>query len=165
MFPALLLSAALATNPANETHNVFIEARVVQGDPLGVGVDSQKVLSEPKLVTLSGRAAFFRTGGKKFFTRAKGPVIDASDLIPLGTEVEFLPITRGDGKIYVEFNIKHAVVIKGKDGLEDVNEGQSRTSVVLDAGGSFKHRISSVSATEQTWVEFTVRHSEEKPAK
>jgi pilus assembly protein CpaC len=62
-----------------------------------------KLLAEPKLVTLSGRPAHFLSGGQQAILSAAGglggPGVTFRDV---GTEVSFLPIVLGNGKIYLE---------------------------------------------------------------
>lgn len=164
MLTALMLAAVMAAyqkSPEPESAHLVVELRVIQGDPLGsVEEGTQTLLTEPKLVTMSGRPAFFRQKEKKYFTRAKGPVIDAADLVPLGTECEVLPILRGDGKVYVEVNAK-TTVVKGAEGKEVADENSIRVSVVLEQGQTFKRRLAQHSATDQTWVEWSVRKQEQ----
>ncbi len=62
-----------------------------------------KLLAEPKLVTLSGRPAHFLSGGQQAILSAAGglggPGVTFREV---GTEVDFLPIVLGNGKIYLE---------------------------------------------------------------
>ncbi len=62
-----------------------------------------KFLSEPKLITMSGRPARLRAGGTQASLGATngfgGPGIER---IEVGTTVDFLPIVFGSGKIYLE---------------------------------------------------------------
>jgi pilus assembly protein CpaC len=62
-----------------------------------------KLLAEPKLVTLSGRPAHFLSGGQQAILSAAGglggPGVTFREV---GTEVSFLPIVLGNGKIYLE---------------------------------------------------------------
>lgn len=62
-----------------------------------------KTLAEPTLVALSGRAASFRVGGEVGFVEA----IDNNGTAQIGwkqygTEIEFVPIVLGNGKIQLE---------------------------------------------------------------
>src|SRR5262249_52259330 len=66
-----------------------------------------KILAEPKLVTLSGRPAHFLSGGQQPVTSStsgiSGPGVEYKDF---GTEVDFLPIVLGNGRIYLEVRPK-----------------------------------------------------------
>jgi pilus assembly protein CpaC len=64
-------------------------------------------------------------------------------LEPIGTELEVLPIVRGDGKIYLELNPRITSVNNGR-GITTAfgftpgfNEQQTRTSVTLEPGQTF----------------------------
>src|SRR5262249_12060866 len=62
-----------------------------------------KILAEPKLVTLSARPARFLAGGRQAClspsSGTNGPGVTFEDI---GTELDFLPIVLGNGKIYLE---------------------------------------------------------------
>lgn len=103
-----------------------------------------KFLSEPKLVTQSGRPAFFRAGGQQ---AVLGPAsgINGPGVIlqPVGTEMEVLPIVFGNGKIYVEINPRITSVNNGR-GITTAfgftpgfNETQVRSSVMMEPGQTF----------------------------
>jgi pilus assembly protein CpaC len=61
-----------------------------------------KILSEPKLVTLSGRSATMLSGGQQAIPEAAGLGSVAVTFVPFGTQLTFLPIVMQDGKIYLE---------------------------------------------------------------
>src|SRR5262249_25063389 len=66
-----------------------------------------KFLAEPKLVALSGRPAEFVSGGEQAVPTlasgsAGGGAVSGVDFRPFGTTVRFLPIVKGNGKIYLE---------------------------------------------------------------
>ena len=61
-----------------------------------------KILAEPTLVTISGRAASFRAGGE-FPIAVPGALGTTSiEFKSFGTEVDFLPIVMGNGRIRLE---------------------------------------------------------------
>jgi pilus assembly protein CpaC len=103
-----------------------------------------KFLSEPKLTTMSGRPALLRAGGRQaVLSPAAGINGPGAILEPVGTELEVLPIVRGDGKIYLELNPRITSVNNGR-GLTTAfgftpgfNEQQTRTSVTLEPGQTF----------------------------
>jgi pilus assembly protein CpaC len=62
-----------------------------------------KILAQPSLVTLSGRQAHFVSGGQQAVPTVAGLGGTAGvEFVPFGTQVDFLPIVMGDGKIYLE---------------------------------------------------------------
>jgi pilus assembly protein CpaC len=106
-----------------------------------------KVLSEPKLVTMSGRSASFLSGGQQAVPQITGAGVGGgivgTELIPFGTRLDFLPIVRGNGKIYLEvstslsslnaangFNLG-TVTVFGRD------EQNARTCIEVENGQSF----------------------------
>jgi pilus assembly protein CpaC len=103
-----------------------------------------KFLSEPKLTTMSGRPAFFRAGGRQAVLSPQAGLAAAGvTLEPVGTELEVLPIVRGDGKIYLELNPRITSVNNGRGITTNFgfspgfNEQQTRTSVTLEPGQTF----------------------------
>jgi pilus assembly protein CpaC len=103
-----------------------------------------KFLSEPKLTTMSGKPAFFRAGGRQAVLGAASGINGPGVLLePVGTELEVLPIVRGDGKINLEVNPRITTVNAGKGITTSFgfstgfNEQQTRTSVVLEPGQTF----------------------------
>lgn len=60
-----------------------------------------KVLSEPTLVTVSGRPAYFNVGGE-VPVPASGLGAANVTFRPFGTQVDFVPIVRGGGRIRLE---------------------------------------------------------------
>jgi len=103
-----------------------------------------KFLSEPKIVTQTGRAAFFRAGGQQaVLSPAAGINGPGVLLTPVGTELEVLPIVFGDGRIYLEINPRISSVNNGR-GITTAfgftpgfNETQARASVTLQSGQTY----------------------------
>jgi len=103
-----------------------------------------KFLSEPKIVTQTGRPAFFRSGGQQA-TIGPAAGINGPGVIlqPVGTELEVLPIVYGNGKIYLEVNPRVTSVNNGR-GITTAfgftpgfNEQQTRVSVMMESGQTF----------------------------
>ena len=63
-----------------------------------------KLLAEPHLTTTSGHSAFFNSGGEQAVPQISGAGSSVAGVtfVPFGTQVSFLPIVLGDGKIYLE---------------------------------------------------------------
>jgi pilus assembly protein CpaC len=103
-----------------------------------------KFLSEPKIVTQTGRPAFFRAGGQQA-TLSAGSGIQGPGVVltPVGTELEVLPIVYGDGRIYLEVNPRISSVNNGR-GITTAfgftpgfNEQQVRSAIMLQSGQTF----------------------------
>jgi pilus assembly protein CpaC len=103
-----------------------------------------KFLSEPKLVTQSGRPAFLRVGGQQaVLGPASGINGPGAILENVGTQLEFLPIVMGNGRIYLEVNPQFRSVNNAR-GLVTAfgftpgfNEQQTRSSVMLESGQTY----------------------------
>ena len=106
-----------------------------------------KLLAEPKLVTLSGRPATFLSGGQQAVPQVtgggtSGGVVGTS-FEPFGTQLTFLPIVYGNGKIYLEveptisvLNAANGFAIGGTI-VQGRNEQRVRTSVMMEPGQTF----------------------------
>jgi pilus assembly protein CpaC len=64
--------------------------------------DLVKIMAEPKLMTLSGRSAKLLSGGQQAIPEAAGLGSISVRFEPFGTQLTFLPIVMGNGKIYLE---------------------------------------------------------------
>lgn len=61
-----------------------------------------KILSEPRVTTLSGRPAFIVSGGETPILMSGGVGVPSVSYKQFGTVVNFLPIVMGNGKIHLE---------------------------------------------------------------
>ncbi|HET6573683.1 MAG TPA: pilus assembly protein N-terminal domain-containing protein [Fimbriiglobus sp.] len=103
-----------------------------------------KFISEPKVITQSGRPAFIRAGGQQaVLGPASGINGPGAILENVGTQLDVLPIVFGNGKIYLEVNPQFRSVNNGR-GLTTsfgftpgFNEQQTRSSVLLESGQTF----------------------------
>lgn len=103
-----------------------------------------KLLAEPKLTAISGRPARFLAGGQQAVLSAQGsiggPGVDFRDI---GTELEFLPIVLGNGRIYLEVSPRVRSVnqnngISTSFGFVPGFDEQSvRTSIEMEPGQTF----------------------------
>lgn len=118
--------------------NIIVALRALRSEGLA------KFLSEPKIVTQSGRPAFFRAGGQQAVlgpsSGINGPGVQ---LQPVGTQLEVLPIVYGNGKIYMEVNPTITSVNNGR-GISTsfgftpgFNEQTTRSSVIMEPGQTF----------------------------
>lgn len=113
-----------------------------------------KFLSEPKVITQSGRPAFFRAGGQQATigpaAGITGPGVVLEDV---GTELEVLPLVFGNGKIYLEVNPRFRTVNNGRgvtvggSFTPGFNEQQTRSSILLESGQTYA--IGGLLETEQ----------------
>jgi pilus assembly protein CpaC len=104
-----------------------------------------KFLSEPKIVTQSGRPAVLRSGGQQATLGATAGGLGSISvtLQQIGTTLEVLPIVYGNGKIYLEVNPTVRSVNQGQ-GITTTagvspgfNEQSTQASVVLESGQTF----------------------------
>lgn len=103
-----------------------------------------KLVAEPRLVTQSGRPARFLSGGRQATLSAasgiNGPGVTYEEV---GTELEFLPIVYGNGKIYLEVAPRVRGVNQGLGvtttfgTVPGFDEQSIRTSIVLESGQTF----------------------------
>jgi pilus assembly protein CpaC len=99
-----------------------------------------KVLAEPTLVTMSGRPAYFQVGGEIPVLTPQSLGTTSVDYKPYGTELDFVPIVLGDGKVRLEVRPKvsdldwaNAVELYGVK-VPALNTRQVETGVELEAG-------------------------------
>ena len=79
------------------SQNIFFFLQALRDNNLA------KLLSEPRLVTLSGHAARINSGGEQAVPQVSGLGGTAGvQFVPFGTTLSFLPIVLGNGKIYLE---------------------------------------------------------------
>ncbi len=103
-----------------------------------------KFLAEPRVVTQTGRPAFFRSGGQQAtLGPASGINGPGVQLVPFGTELEVLPIVYGNGKIWLEVNpritsVNNALGITTSFGTTPgFSEQNVRSAVMLESGQTF----------------------------
>ncbi|MBX9623149.1 MAG: type II and III secretion system protein [Gemmataceae bacterium] len=152
------LASAAGLMPAPQVH---IAVTVYEGDPLGTReAGTVRVLAEPQVVTPTGRPGFFLVGKDVPCPTPRNPAA----VEKVGTSLELLPVVlRPDGRVWVELNAKHRQV-NPAHGVETAagfvpgfTELGMRAAWISKPGESFRQRIAARSATDQTWVEVTVR--------
>lgn len=103
-----------------------------------------KFIAEPRVVTQTGRPAFFRAGGQQAVV---GPAAGINgpgvQLVPFGTELEVLPIVYANGQIWLEINPRITKVNEAL-GLNfagtvtpGFDEQQVRAAVMLESGQTY----------------------------
>lgn len=103
-----------------------------------------KFISEPRVVTQSGRPAFFRSGGQQaILSQTSGITGPGALLVPFGTELSVLPIVYANGQIWLEVNPRITAVNQGL-GITiggatspGFDEQTVSTAVMLESGQTF----------------------------
>lgn len=102
-----------------------------------------KFLAKPKLVTMSGRPASFLSGGRLAIPEPSGLGTNAVRYEDFGTQLNFLPIVLGNGKIYLEVepivNLRddaNGTVIQGT-AVPGFTTQRVQTSVEMEPGQTF----------------------------
>ncbi len=118
--------------------NTLIALRALRTEGLA------KFLSEPKVITQSGRPAFLRAGGQQAVLGPSSGINGPGVILEnVGTQLEVLPIVFGNGKIYLEVNPQFRSVNNGRGITTSFgftpgfNEQQTRSSVLLESGQTF----------------------------
>jgi pilus assembly protein CpaC len=103
-----------------------------------------KFLAEPRVVTQTGRPAFFRAGGQQaILSGTSGITGPGVQLVPFGTEVEVLPIVYGNGQIWLDISPRVTNVSQGLgitvNGANSpgFTEQSVRSTVMLESGQTF----------------------------
>ncbi len=103
-----------------------------------------KFLAEPRVVTQTGRPAFFRAGGQQaILSGTSGITGPGVQLVPFGTELEVVPIVYGNGMIWLDINPRITAVNQalgitvGGATSPGFTEQSVRSTVLLESGQTF----------------------------
>ncbi len=99
--------------------------------------DLAKVLSEPTLITQSGRPAYFRVGGEIPYSVSQGLGAVSIEWKSYGTRVDFVPFVLGNGKIRLEVRPQVSEVDNTRSlvsGVPAIKVRETDTGVELEAG-------------------------------
>jgi pilus assembly protein CpaC len=99
--------------------------------------DLAKILSEPTLVTQSGRPAYFRVGGEIPYSVSQGLGAVSIEWKNYGTRVDFVPFVLGNGKIQLEVRPQVSEVDNTRStiaGVPAIKVRETDTGVELEAG-------------------------------
>jgi pilus assembly protein CpaC len=103
-----------------------------------------KFLAEPRVVTQSGRTAFFRSGGQQaILSGTSGITGPGVQLVPFGTELEVVPIVYGNGMIWLDINPRITApnnglgITVGGAQSPGFTEQSVRSTVLLESGQTF----------------------------
>ncbi len=138
------VTLATGTDPASVTGDGNFLFNVVNGPSTFFGVleamrrdNLAKLLAEPTLVTVSGRPASFQSGGEVPVTTGGGVgVTPTTTYKPYGTQVDFVPIVLGNGRIRLEIR-PEVSEIDGARSTDDQPAFRNRrvdTGVEMEAG-------------------------------
>ncbi len=101
--------AGAAVAGMRNTGNSTFQFRVIGGGDTFYGFlealrqdDLVKILSEPTLVTVSGRPAYFEVGGEIGYEVSQGLGAVTIEWKDYGTKVDFVPIVLGNGRLRLE---------------------------------------------------------------
>jgi pilus assembly protein CpaC len=103
-----------------------------------------KFLAEPRVVTQTGRPAFFRAGGQQAILSATSGITGPGvQLVPFGTQLEVVPIVYGNGMIWLDISPTVTAVNQGL-GITvggavspGFSEQTVRSTVLLESGQTF----------------------------
>jgi len=103
-----------------------------------------KFLSEPKVITQTGRPALLRAGGQQAILGPSSGINGPGVILEqVGTQLEVLPIVFGNGKIYLEVTPQFRSVNNGR-GVSTAfgftpgfNESSVRSSVLMESGQTY----------------------------
>jgi pilus assembly protein CpaC len=103
-----------------------------------------KFLAEPRVVTQTGRVAFFRAGGQQaILSGTSGITGPGVQLVPFGTELEVVPIVYGNNMIWLDINPRITAVSQalgitvGGASSPGFTEQSVRSTVLLESGQTF----------------------------
>ncbi len=103
-----------------------------------------KFLAEPRVVTQTGRPAFFRAGGQQaILSSTSGITGPGVTLVPFGTELEVVPIVYGNGSIWLDINPRITAVSQALGitvagaSSPGFTEQSVRSTVLLESGQTF----------------------------
>jgi len=100
--------------------------------------DLAKILSEPTLVTQSGRPAYFHVGGEIPYQISQGLGAVSIEWKKYGTRVDFVPFVLGNGRIRLEFRPDVSEIDNSRNtlasGVPAIKFRASDTAVELETG-------------------------------
>jgi pilus assembly protein CpaC len=101
--PSVLAPAATLTSVPNVVFGIFNDKAGFFGYLNALTTEGlAKLIAEPRVMTLSGRPAWFASGGETPILTTSGTGAPNVSYKQFGTLVSFLPIVLGDGKIHLE---------------------------------------------------------------
>jgi pilus assembly protein CpaC len=143
LIAVLTKESAFPGNPPISANSTF-QFGVVDGSNAFFGVlealcqsDVARILSEPKVVAVSGRPSYFNVGGEIPYTVSQGLGAVEIEWKKYGTRIDFVPIVLGNGRVRLELRPRvseidrsHAAV----QGVPAIKESVVDTAVELGTG-------------------------------
>jgi hypothetical protein len=153
VFTSLILSSFIGLSLTEVAVDQLVSKRVVvaertvkidlcvrTGDPLGSqDAGTLMTIGEPRLTALHKEPAYFLAGGRY-------------GEVPFGIQITVTPRIRLDGKIQLDCYIKETTRV-----AEQLESVKTTATAVLSPGEGKKVRVSSRSATDQTWIELDAK--------
>jgi pilus assembly protein CpaC len=101
-----------------------------------------KFVAEPHQVTISGRPSNFHSGGQQAIPSGGGINGVGAQFVPFGTDINFLPIVLGNGKIYLEVDahvdeLAASSINIGGANVANRTSNSVTTTVELESGQTF----------------------------
>jgi len=171
------------TAPSVDASGANFHFNVVSGSSSFFGIleamrqdNMARLLAEPTLVTVSGRPASFQSGGEVPVTTGGGLGVPANTVYkPYGTQVDFVPIVMGNGRIRLEVRprVSEVDASRGLNNTPAFRVRQVDTGVEMEAGqtlaiaGLIQNRVESERrglpwVSELPYVGVAFRHTREE---
>jgi pilus assembly protein CpaC len=143
LISTLTQQAALPGTPPVSAGSTF-QFGIVSGNSAFFGVlealcqsGLAKVITEPRLVCVSGRTSLFTVGGEIPYTVSQGLGAVSTEWAKYGTTIRFAPIVLGNGAVHLELNPEVKEVDKGQissTGVPAFKQSEVKTAVELQVG-------------------------------
>ena len=148
--PVGLVNGVAGAKAITDTGGQTVEFAVTNGSDALFGFiralqekNVAKILAEPNIAAVSGRPATFRSGGQIPIPVPQGLGTIAIEYKEFGTQVDFLPIVLGNGKIRLEvrpsvsdLDYANAISISGTL-VPGIKDRMADTAVEMNAGQTF----------------------------
>ena len=148
--PAGLVQGVAGAKIISDTAGQTVEFAVTDGNDALFGFikalqekNVARILAEPNITAVSGRPSVFRSGGQIPIPVPQGLGTTAIEYKEFGTQVDFLPIVLGNGKIRLEvrpsvsdLDYSNALSINGTT-IPAIKDRMADTAVEMNAGQTF----------------------------
>jgi type II secretory pathway component GspD/PulD (secretin) len=144
-----VLRRIAALDASSKVKQYLIEVKVCRGDPLGTK-NTIEVLSRPAMMVLEGQPAKVMIG-----QTLVGFDSVTEDFV--GVAIHCRPISEKDGTIRLEIGCQVAELVEQTNDHREIRVLSGRQNREVGRGETFKMRLKGASATDQTWLEGTVK--------
>ncbi len=124
--------------------NSTFQFGIVSGNSVFFGVlealcqsDVAKIVTEPRLVAMSGRPSYFNVGGEIPYSVSQGLGAVSIEWKNYGTRIDFVPIVLGQGKVRLELKPRVSEIDKSQtlvQGIPAFKKSDADTAVELGVG-------------------------------